>query len=179
MAQENLPIHLCQNSDQFFGINHYSSVQCWGARTTLLHSGLPPMGILTRHHRVLRRLTRFKYPTALLVMMIRYYYHLLLIRNCKQLLQLFKLRSKTLDVKLNFKSAHQNPWCLSCGLFPESQDHILQCPELNQKLSYIKGKTSKLSGNDVYKNLDKQLVITNIYSDLLDIREVAYRNELQ
>ena len=111
--------------------------------------------------------------------MIRYYYHLLLIRNCKQLLQLFKLRSKTLDVKLNFKRAHQNPWCLPCALFPESQDHILQCPELTQKLSYIKGKTSKLSGNDVYKNLDKQLVITNIYSDLLDIREVAYRNELQ
>ena len=95
----------------------------------------------------------------------------------KQLL--FKLRSKTLDVKQNFKSAYQNPWCLSCGLFPESQDHILQCPELTQKLFYIKGKTSKLSGNDVYKSLDKQLVITNIYSDLLDIREVSNRNEIQ
>ena len=46
----------------------------------------------------------------------------------KQLL--FKLRSKTLDVKLNFAGQHRNLWCISYGLLPESQSHIFQCPEL-------------------------------------------------
>ena len=46
----------------------------------------------------------------------------------KQLL--FKLRSRTLDVKQNFKNQNQNPWCTSCGLFQETQGHLLQCPPL-------------------------------------------------
>ena len=94
----------------------------------------------------------------------------------KQLL--FKLRSKTLDVKQNFKNSKANPWCLSCGLFPETQGHILQCPELTQKLMYLKGKTSKLDENDIYRNIEKQLAITNIYSDILDIRERNNRHEI-
>ena len=73
---------------------------------------------------------------------------------------------------------NQNQWCLSCGLFPETQGHILQCPELTSKLSYLKGKTSKLEEKDVYRNIEKQIMITNIYSDLLEIREKSNRHEI-
>ena len=95
----------------------------------------------------------------------------------KQLL--FRLRSRTLDVKQNFKNINQNPWCSSCGLFAQSQGHILQCPEITKHLRYLKGRTSKLDENDIYRNLEKQLIITKIYSDLLEIRETLTRNELK
>ena len=79
---------------------------------------------------------------------------------------LFKLRSKTLDVKQNFKNKHPNPWCLTCGLFPETQSHILQCPPLVENLNYLKGKTSKIDETMmVYKNIKQQIMIVNIYSN--------------
>lgn len=87
----------------------------------------------------------------------------------KQLL--FKLRSRTLDVKANFKNGNQNPWCSSCGLFAETQGHLLQCPTLVQNLHYLRGKTSKLNENDIYSTIEKQEIIVNIYSDILEVRE--------
>ena len=87
----------------------------------------------------------------------------------KQLL--LRLRSKTLDVKQNFKNLHKNPWCTSCKLFPETQSHLLQCPALVQKLKYLIGKTSKLNEKFVYGNINQQEIIVKIYSDLLEVRE--------
>ena len=48
----------------------------------------------------------------------------------KQKQLLFRLRSRTLDVKQNFKDQHKSPCCSSCGLFPKTQSHLHQCPEL-------------------------------------------------
>ena len=84
---------------------------------------------------------------------------------------LFKLRSRTLDVKQNFKNQHQNPWCISCGLFQETQGHLLQCPPLVKNLQYLKGQTAKLNEKLIYGSLDQQIVIVNIYSDILEARE--------
>ena len=63
--------------------------------------------------------------------------------NTKEKQLLFKLRSKTLDVKQNFKGQNKNPWCSSCGLFQETQSHLLQCPELVTNLQYLRGKKIK------------------------------------
>ena len=87
----------------------------------------------------------------------------------KQLL--FRLRSRTLDVKLNLRDQHTNHWCISCGLFPETQSHLLQCPELVKNLHILTEKPSQLNENFVYGNLTQQETIVNIYSELLDIRE--------
>ena len=62
--------------------------------------------------------------------------------STKQKQLLFRLRSKTLDVKQNFSGQHKNLWCTSCGLFPESQSHLLQCPQLVINLQYLTGQTS-------------------------------------
>ena len=45
---------------------------------------------------------------------------------------LFRLRSKTVDVKENFKHAYQNNdmLCQLCKLFSCTQSHVLQCPKL-------------------------------------------------
>ena len=84
---------------------------------------------------------------------------------------MFKLRSKTLDVKQNVKGQNKNPWCSSCGLFQETQSHLLQCPELVKNLHFLRGKTSKLDENFVYGSLAQQSIIVKIYSDILEIRE--------
>ena len=91
--------------------------------------------------------------------------------NTQQKQLLFKLRSRTLDVKLNFPGQHGDLWCISCGLFPESQAHLLQCPQIVTKLNYLIGKTSKLNEFDIYGDIRKQQVIVNIYSELLEVRE--------
>ena len=92
----------------------------------------------------------------------------------KQLL--FKLRSRTLDVKSNFGSSNGNQLCLSCGLDEETQGHLLQCPSLVRNLKYLIGKTSKLEENHIYSDIEKQIKIVNIYSDILEQREIL-RNQ--
>ena len=95
----------------------------------------------------------------------------------KQLL--FKLRSRTLDVKQNFKNQNQNPWCISCGLFPETQGHLLQCPPLVKNLQYLQGKTAKLNEKLVFGSIEQQHVIVNIYSDILEAREKLTQPEIE
>ena len=74
-------------------------------------------------------------------------------------------------MKLNFPGQNNNVWCISCGLFPESQSHLLQCPKLVTHVNYLCGKTSKLNENDIYGDVRKQEKIINIYSELLEVRE--------
>ena len=83
---------------------------------------------------------------------------------------LFKLRSRTLDVKQNFRNQNNDPWCISCGLFQETQSHLLQCPALAPKLNYLTDNNS-INENDIYGSLEKQEKIVKIFSDLLEIRE--------
>ena len=91
--------------------------------------------------------------------------------NTKEKQLLFKLRSKTLDVKENFKGLYNNPWCISCGLFPETQSHLLQCPQLVVGLNYPDLRTSRLNENFIYGNMAQQQMIVKIYSEVLEIRE--------
>ena len=52
----------------------------------------------------------------------------------KEVQTLFKLRTRMIDVKGNFSSAHtNNMWCKLCLLFTETQQHLLECPVLRLK----------------------------------------------
>ena len=93
----------------------------------------------------------------------------------KQLL--FRLRSRTIDDKKNFGGKFDNLWCTSCGIFQETQGHLLQCAPLVKNLKYLEGKTSDLNENDVYGSIEQQIRIVNIYSDILQEREkLKYQN---
>ena len=88
----------------------------------------------------------------------------------KQKQILFKLRSRTLDVKENFKFQYTNLWCETCGLFVETQAHLLQCPELVKDLHYVDVTLSQVDEKLIYGNADQQLKIVKIYCDILDKR---------
>ena len=97
----------------------------------------------------------------------------------KEKILLFKLRSRTLDVKGNFKNQHKDLLCISCGLFEESQSHLLQCPELVSKLSYSIGNNTKIHENQIYGKLEQQESIVKVYSDILEIREKFLNNHIE
>ena len=74
------------------------------------------------------------------------------------------------------KGQNKNPWCTSCGLFQETQSHILQCPELVKNLQYLRGKTSKRNENFVYGSLVQQEMIVKMYRDILEVMENLQHN---
>ena len=84
---------------------------------------------------------------------------------------LFKLRSKTIDVKQNFPGLNKDMWCTSCGLFPENQSHLLQCPALVVHLGYLAGETSTLNENYIYGSTEQKRSIVKIFSDILEVRD--------
>ena len=89
----------------------------------------------------------------------------------KEKILLFKLRSGTLDIKGNFKSQHKDPWCICCGRFEETQNHLLQCQEIGKRLNYLTEKQMDFVENDIFGDLEKQLKIVKIYSEIIEIRE--------
>ena len=68
---------------------------------------------------------------------------------------LFKLRSKTLNVKQNFENQHSNNLCETCMLFPETQSHLLQCPEIAPKLKLINLQGSDVEEKFIYVKIDQ------------------------
>ena len=95
----------------------------------------------------------------------------------KEKILLFKLRSRTLDVKENFKNQHRDLMCASCGLLEENQSHLLKCPELVSKLSYI--IKNDINENQIYGTLEQQEIIVKVFSDVLEVREKLLNNHLE
>ena len=72
---------------------------------------------------------------------------------------LFKLRSQTADLKMNFPKISSDNLCSSCKLFPESQSHILQCPAIIPKLNLLAVQHCKLNEESNKGHIDEQLKI--------------------
>ena len=83
---------------------------------------------------------------------------------------LFKLRSKTLFVKENFSHLYDGSsmLCDLCNLFPCTQKHVLQCPELSTSL--IIDKSIQVDESDIYSDVDKQLLYVKIFKSFWDLR---------
>ena len=83
---------------------------------------------------------------------------------------LFKLRSRTIQVKYNFQNANlQNMLCELCNLFTCTQEHVLTCPVLTQHCTIV--NTMSVEHNFIYGNVDQQLMYTRIYSQFWDARK--------
>ena len=83
---------------------------------------------------------------------------------------LFRLRSKTVDVKENFKNAYLNNdmLCQLCKLVRCTQSHVIQCPKLITEI--IVDSQCQLSENDIYGNVDQQLLYVKVYKEFWDLR---------
>ena len=69
---------------------------------------------------------------------------------------LFKLRSRTIQVKNNFRNANQdNQQCELCHLFTCTQEHVTSCPQLTKKITIV--NTAKVKHSDIFGNVDRQL----------------------
>ena len=84
---------------------------------------------------------------------------------------LFKLRSKTIWVKDNFRNAYldNDMLCDLCKLFPCTQAHPLQCPQLMTTM--IVDKKLNINDNFIYGDVDQQLVYIKIYKQYWELRE--------
>ena len=92
---------------------------------------------------------------------------------------LFKLRSRTLDVKCNFPGKYGDLKCISCGLLEETQGHLLQCSKISKELQYLSQKVSTVNENFIYGNIQEQQIIVKIYSDILEVREKLKQQEVK
>ena len=90
--------------------------------------------------------------------------------NKKEQQLLFGLRTKTVNLKINFNHRHKDHLCLTCNLLPETQAHVLQCPEIVKHMKHIIKQDSKWTEDDIYCKLEDQIRIVKIYSEVLEIR---------
>ena len=84
---------------------------------------------------------------------------------------LFQLRTRMIDVKRNFSSAYtNNMWCKLCNLFTETQQHLLECPELRIKTKKII-KFNEVEYRRIYGNLKNQEKAAKTFKILLEARK--------
>ena len=88
---------------------------------------------------------------------------------------LFKLRSRTLNLKKNFSSQNQDDLCRTCKLFPETQSHLLQCPGIVPSLKIISVNSSEVNEEMIYSGVENQL--KKIYNNIWEIRKIILEND--
>ena len=78
---------------------------------------------------------------------------------------------------MNVDRLHADIYCSLCKLFPETQAHILQCPDVVIKMKTPVISNHSINEEDIYGNLDKQVRIVKTYSEALDIRKELMETE--
>ena len=83
---------------------------------------------------------------------------------------LFKLRTRMIEVKDNFKSYYGQD--LTCKFCPEkeTQSHLLVCREIVDTID-----TSKYSYEDIFKDIKKQEPIARAYTKILKLRSMKLK----
>ena len=83
---------------------------------------------------------------------------------------LFKLRSYMIDVKENFKSSYKdNMLCRLCLLQSESQQHLLDCHIIRDKLKGVV-RFENLNLEMMYQPIESQEIIAKSYTIILNTR---------
>jgi hypothetical protein len=90
---------------------------------------------------------------------------------------LFKLRTRMVDVKENYKNSHiENMWCRLCHLFTETQQHLLECPVMRINLKNII-KFQELDLNMIFGGKCSQEKFAKSYQIILQKRKDLLENE--
>ena len=95
--------------------------------------------------------------------------------NDKELL--FKLRTRMINVKSNFRNQYENVLCQLCDNgAEESQSHLLECPTLLDNCPMLFNDTQTEYG-DIFECPSKQLQVVRLFQSVLDIREKMLNQE--
>ena len=78
---------------------------------------------------------------------------------------------------MNFPNMYQDTLCQTCGLFQESQSHLLQCPQIVPQLKMVGLKRNEVDENFIYSNIDNQLKVVKIYTQIMQIRKKLLDHE--
>ena len=90
---------------------------------------------------------------------------------------LFKIRNSMIDVKVNFKSTSENIWCRLCSICSETQEHLLFCFRIRDKLKGIV-KFENLNMNMAYQSLKNQEILAKNYTIILNARNDIISRDL-
>ena len=90
---------------------------------------------------------------------------------------LFKIRNSMIDVKVNFKSTNENIWCRLCSICSETQEHLLFCFRIRDKLKGIV-KFENLNMNMAYQSLKNQEILAKNYTIILNARNDIISRDL-
>ena len=84
---------------------------------------------------------------------------------------LFRLRSSTVNLKDNHKSSHrENPWFQTCFLFSETQEHILECTPIRNKVKQLNLDFKSVNYQVLFWSLLNQEKLAKVYKILLEAR---------
>ena len=92
---------------------------------------------------------------------------------------LFALRSRMIRVKENFKNQYlQNLKCQFQCEKVESQQHLLECESLIEKLNDDKYDLTEVEYSDIFGNVKEQENIIHIYDKILTLRDELLSNDI-
>ena len=84
-----------------------------------------------------------------------------------------------IDVKESFKSSYKNNMsCKMCHLFIETQQHLVDCPQIRQKLEGIV-EFGKLNYNMIFGSIKNQELFAKNYTLILKAREDIIEKQLK
>ena len=91
---------------------------------------------------------------------------------------LFKLRTKMINVKSNFKNMY--PDNLQCNYCSEnviqSQEHLLECPTIISNCQDLFDNI-EIEHDDIYGNIQQQLAVTKLYQKVLNTIDAINQEE--
>ena len=91
--------------------------------------------------------------------------------SVREIQTLFRLRSRTLNVKNNHKSSYkENMWCRTCHLFSETQEHILHCSVIRDKVKHLNIDFNSVTYNMIFGSMDNQEKLVKIYQIIVQAR---------
>ena len=79
---------------------------------------------------------------------------------------LYKIRNSMIDVKENFKSNYENLSCRVCFIFSESQQHLLDCSIIREKLKDVV-EFESLNIEMAHQSLESQELLAKYYTIIL------------
>ena len=98
----------------------------------------------------------------------------------KEVNMLHALRSRSTNVKINFRTKFQNGLlCPLCQKTEDSQPHMLDCSELNKRFKTEEVGMGKIKYEDIFADLSKQKEAAYLYLKLFEIRNQLLDKNLQ